>query len=293
MTSIHSFLVVGFLILLCVLLTNAPLVDGFMFDIFQPMSVKPDLLQLTDKQSEKLLSIHLHVGDEEGPRMAVTDLMIELHHETADYEHTTLPGADGQHHKLSSGHRRLEVITNGHFVNLMGTQHVAMQKGCWEMCWRKDKPAGTLICGFELPEEYRRNDAVLPKGEVYISFPLWTREGLKLGQQEKHKVEVRLESYLKERDEALQAFDATDNLIMKAIHIRNAFAATDKYNAVDHHTLETIPMDHQVFPIQDDLLLTVKGLLWTKDSEHRGSHVLLGHANVALASQKSISCLMP
>lgn len=257
------------------------------------MSVRPDLLQLTDKQSDKLLNIHLHVGDEDGPRMAVTGLTIELHHEAANYEHTALPGADGQHHKLSSGHRRLDVLAEGHFVNLKGTQHVHMNKGCWEMCWRKDKPAGTLICGFELPQEYRRNDAVLPSGEIYVSFPLWTREGLTIGQQEKQKTEMRLETYLQERDEALRAFDETDNPIMKAIHIRNAFAATDKYNAVDHHTLGTIPMDHQVFPIQDDLLLTVKGLLWTRDSKQGGSHILLGHADVALASQNSNSRLMP
>jgi len=279
---------VGFL-----LISSTPLISGFLFEMFQPMLMRPDLLQLTDKQTEKLLNIHLHIGNEEGPRMAVTDLMIELHHEPADYEHTKLPGADGPHRNLSSGHRRLDVITGGHFVNMKGTQHVNMQKGCWEMCWRKDKPAGTLICGFELVEEYRRNDAVLPKGEVYVSFPIWTREGLKVGQEEKLKVEQRLETYLRERDEALREFDETDNPIMKAIHIRNAFAATDKYNAVDHHTLGTIPMDHQVIPIQDDLLLTVKGLLWTKGSEQGENHILLGHADVALVSQNSNRRLMP
>lgn len=280
---------------LFLLVSSVSLTSGFLFDMFQqPMSVKPDLLQLTDKQSEKILNVQLHVGDDEqGPRMSIADLMIELHHEHADYEHTSLPGADGRHHKLSSGHRRLDVLGKGHYVDLKGTQHVDMHKACWEMCWRKDRPAGTLICGFELDKDYRRNDAVLPKGEVFVSFPLWTREGLKIGQEEKHKVELQLEHYLQERDEALRAFDETDNPIMKAIHIRQAFAATDKYNAVDHHTLSTIPFDHQVFPIQDDLLLTVKGLLWTRDSEQPDSHILLGHADVALAPKKYNDRLTP
>ena len=281
--------------LFLLVVSRLSLTSGFLFDIFQPpMSVKPDLLQLTDKQSEKMLNVQLHVGDdEEGPRMAIADLIIELHHEHADYEHTSLPGADGRHHKLSSGHRRLEVLGKGHYVDLKGTQHVDMHKACWEMCWRKDKPAGTLICGFELAKDYRRNDAVLPKGEVFVSFPLWTRESLKIGQEEKRKVELQLEAYLRERDEALRAFDETDNPIMKAIFIRQAFAATDKYNAVDHHTLETIPFDHQVFPIQDDLLLTVKGLLWTRDSEQPDNHILLGHADVALAKKRYNDRLTP
>jgi len=279
------------------LLSGAPLASSFLFEnMFQPpMAVKPDLLQLTEKQSETLLKIQLNIGEDEGPQMVITDVVIELHHEPADYPHASLPGADGQHRKLSSGHRRLEVMSKGHFINLKGTQHVKMDKSCWEMCWRKDKPAGTLICGFDVPEEYRRNEAVLPKGEMYVSFPLWTKEGLKIGQKEKEKVQAELEGYLEERDEALRAFDETDNPIMKAFHIRNAFAATDKYNAVDHHTLGTIPMDHQVFPLQDDLFMTVRGLIWTKDWEFKrgGGHILLGSADVSLESKTSKNRLMP
>jgi len=276
-------------------LASAPVASAFLFELFHPMSIKHDLLQLTEKQDEKLLKITLNIGEEDGPRMAVANMVVELHNDPANYEHTTLPGADGEYSQLSSGHRRLDVVSEGHFINLKGTQHVKMDKGCWEMCWRDDKPAGTLICGFDLPEEYTRNEAVLPKGEMYVSFPVWTKEGLKFGQEEKRKVELEMEKYLEERDEALIAFDATDNPIMKAIHIRNAFAATDKYNGIDHHTLSTIPMDHQVFEIQDDLLVTVKGLVWTKDWEFKrgGGHILLGTADVELGSTKPKSQLMP
>ena len=171
----------GFFRCVLLFLASAPVASAFLFERFHPMSIKHDLLQLTEKQDEKLLKITLNIGEEDGPRMAVANMVVELHNDPANYEHTTLPGADGEYSQLSSGHRRLDVVSEGHFINLKGTQHVKMDKGCWEMCWRDDKPAGTLICGFDLPEEYTRNEAVLPKGEMYVSFPVWTKEGLKFG----------------------------------------------------------------------------------------------------------------
>ena len=283
---------VGFLRLLLATITPV-LASGFLNMFPERMSIKQDLLDLTEKQEEKMLKITLEIGGEdEGPKMAIANVMVELHHDVANYEHTTLPGADGEHRKLSSGHRRVDVISEGHFISLEGTQHVKMERGCWEMCWRADKPAGTLIFGFDLPKDYMRNEAILPKGEIYLSFPLWTRAGLKVGQGEKHKVEIEMAKFLEERDDALRAFEATENPIMKAIHIRNAFAALDKYNSIDHHTLQTIPMDHQVFEIQDDLLLTEKGLIWTRESGG-GGHRLLGYAKVELGSKKSNCRLMP
>lgn len=281
----------NFLVLSYVLLLVPSGVKGFLFDPSKP-TIKADLLQLTNTQGDKRLNIQLHIGDEDGPRLAVTDLVFELHHDDANYDHTSLPGADGKHKKLSSGHRRLDVIHCGKFINLSGTQHVEPQKGCWEICWREDKPAGTLICGFELLRDYTRNEVTLPKGEVFVSFPVWTKGSLAIGQMEKQKVEMELESYVHERDEALEAFDATNNPIMKAVYLHNAFAACDKYNAVDHDTVNTIPNHHQVFEIQDDLLLTMMGLVWTKD-RNKGEHVLLGTAKVAPEIKSSKSRLMP
>lgn len=261
-------------------------VSGFTLDdFFRAPSIKPDLFDIAEKQTDQILKIKMNIGDEDGPQMAVSDILVGLHHEPANYEHTTLPGADGRHYKLSSGHRRLDVIAEGQYVSMLGTQHVRMNKACWEMCWRKDKPAGTLICGVELPHEYRRNEAALPQGEIFLSFPLWTKAGLKIGQVEKQKIEVKLQKFLEERDEALIKFEETENPVLKAIHIQNAFAALDRYNSVDHQTMEAIPMDHQVLTIQEDLLLAIKGLVWSKDPA--GGHLLLGHADVSFASQQS------
>jgi hypothetical protein len=268
----------------CILL-SAPVASGFIGNMFQPpvAVVRPDLLKITDRQEDKKLNLQLHIGQEQGgPQMTVTKMVIELHHEPADYEHASLPGADGPQKQLSCGHRRLEVLSEGSFINLEGTQKVQTDKGCWEMCWRKGKPAGTLICGFELPQDYIRNEASLPMGTIFLSFPLFTEEGLKIGQEEKGKIEHQLDRFLHERDEALEAYDMTNNPVMKALHLRNAFVALEKHSDADHITIESIPDDDEVMHLQDDLLLTTKGLIWSKDGDfHSGENTILGLATIS------------
>jgi hypothetical protein len=38
------------------------------------------------------------------------------------------------------------------------------------MVWVKDKLAGNLICGFTIPQKYKRNAAILPPGDLCWSF---------------------------------------------------------------------------------------------------------------------------
>jgi hypothetical protein len=268
-----------------------PMASAFLHNFFQspdPIVIRPDLLQITEKQEDKKLNIQLCIGHPDEAQMAITGMVIELHHEAADYEHVILPGADGPHRDLSTGHRRLDVLSEGHFVSLLGTRHVKTVKGCWEMCWRKDKPAGTLVCGFEIPQEYKRNAAVLPESKMFLSFPLWTAEGLKYGQEEKKKVQEEAQRFLEKRDEELYKFDMTDNQIMKALHLRSAFAADEKYNDMPHDTLELIPDDHEVINLQDDLLLTTNGVIWVKDAEFGSvDHTLLGLATIVPEVKKT------
>jgi hypothetical protein len=267
----------------CILL-SAPVASGFIGNKFQPpVAVRPDLLKITDRQEVKKLNLQLHIGHQkDGPQMAVTEMVIELHHEPADYEHASLPGADGPHKQLSCGPRRLEVLSEGSFINLEGTQKVQTDKGCWEMCWRKGKPAGSLICGFELPQDYTRNEATLPKGTIFLSFPLFTEEGLKIGQEEKGQIEQQLDRFLHEREEALEAYHMTNNPVMKALHLRNAFVAAEKHSDADYITIESIPDDGEVVHLQDDLLLTTKGMIWLKEGDfHTGENTILGQATIS------------
>ena len=41
------------------------------------------------------------------------------------------------------------------------------------MIWREHAKAGALICGFDLPEEVRRNSASIPAGKIYLVSIPW------------------------------------------------------------------------------------------------------------------------
>jgi hypothetical protein len=57
-------------------------------------------------------------------------------------------------------------------------QIVHLENGSLEILWRDNAPHGSIICGFHLNQSYQRNDAMLPKDRLYISFPVWTMESL-------------------------------------------------------------------------------------------------------------------
>jgi hypothetical protein len=174
-------------ILLFLLIATPCLVSSFtqpaeflqnMFKKPQQHVVRTDLQELTNQQADAKLNVQLHVGQEGDSCFAVTDMVLELHHEIATYEHPKMPGADGHQPHLSSGPRRLDVLQEGRYISMLGAQNAKTLNGVWEMNWVKDKPAGTLICGFDIPEEYKRNNAILAKGKAYLSFPVWTTKGL-------------------------------------------------------------------------------------------------------------------
>lgn len=283
-----------------IVLSALPMASAFLNNLFKSESaflnnlfksdleINPKLHQLIDNQSDKKLNIQLLIGDPDESLMVIQDLVFELHREVVDYEHAILPGADGQHGHLSSGHRRLDLVSEGHFINIQGTQQVKTQGGCWEIVWCKDKPAGNLICGFEVPQEYQRNDALLPKSTIHLNFPLWTAEGLKVGQEEKKKVEEQARQCMCDRDEALYYYETTENPIMKAIHFRNVNAAVDEYNELPHDVLESIPDDNNILELQDDILLATNGFVYARlGSNHPQSHAFLGRAKIIPEAKKN------
>jgi hypothetical protein len=272
--------------LICFLLTTTtPLSNGFIQNLFQKknLDLRPELRQITDKQIDAKFNILLNIGKEDETHLAIQGMVLELHREPADdVKRVLLPGSDGPHSQISSGPRRLDVLSEGTYVDLAGTQHVHAFSPCWEMVWIKDKPAGSLICGFEIPQEYKRNAAILPKGDLYFSFSVWTQAGLLFGQAEKRRLEEEHAQVLAERDEHLMKCDMTSNPIMKAVHIRNAFAATDKLNFFPDRDLESIPDLDQVIKLQDDLFLMTAGMVWCKSGEFDTTvhHNVLGQAHI-------------
>lgn len=246
----------------------------------EPVTIKPGLVQMIEAQTEQRLTVTLNIGkDGDSSRLPIKGMVFDLHTEPAQYEHVPMPGIDGPHPMLSSGARRLDLIKEGHYSGMSGTQEVRTLKGCWEMVWRKDATAGTLLCGFEVPEEYKRNDATLPNGRIYISFPTWTKDGLAYGRSEKERYIAQAKEHLDTRDEELEKMQATNNPIMKALHYRNAYEAVEKYGYQPLKMLEGIPDADEVLTLQDDLFLTTKGLVWSKALPD-GKQVLLGTANI-------------
>jgi hypothetical protein len=187
---------------------------------------------------------------------------------------------NGPNPKLSSGARKLDIIQEGRFIDTSGTRRVKTLKGCWEVVWRKDAPAGALICGFEVPEEYSRNGASLSSGRMYMSFPLWTQEGLAEGMERKQYVLKRVKECIEERDEELMKMEQTNNPLMKALHYRNAYAAMEAYYMQPISSLQHVPDEGETLQFDEDLFLTTRGLIWKKDMLSRGSQVLLGGANI-------------
>jgi hypothetical protein len=275
-----------------ILTTMTPLTNGFIHNMFQKHNPdsRPELPQITDKQTDAKFNIRLDIGMKGETHLAIQGMVLELHHEPTadDVKRVLLPGCDGPQSQISSGPRRLDVLSEGTYVDIAGTQHVHTLSPCWEMVWVKDKPAGSLICGFELPQEYKRNAAILPEGDLFFSFPVWTQAGLLFGQTEKRRVKEEHAQVLAERDEHLMKRDTTNNPIMKAVHTRNAFAAMDKLDLLPDRGLESIPDLHQSIKLQDDLFLMTRGVVWCKSGEFGTNvyHKFLGQAYIT--TEKSL-----
>lgn len=251
-------------------------VDGFIV----VQSVKSGLSSIADAQPTQKVAINLDIGGNDAvSRLAISGMTIDLHNVPADYDHVDMPGYNGPHPKLSSGIRMLDVLKHGEFVSLAGTKTVKAIKGCWELVWKEDAPAGALVCGFEISEMYQRNDAILLPGRIYLSFPVWTRETLAYARVEKVRILSTAAEALKEKDAMMEKYFADPNPWMKALHYRNAYAAAELYYNQPVKVVEQVPDEDEVFQLQDNLFCTTRGTIWSK-ALPRGTSVLLGGASI-------------
>lgn len=62
----------------------------------------------------------------------------------------------------------MDILSDGKFVDLTGSKSASLRNGAWEMIWKRNASAGTLMCGFDVPEEVKRNGALLPKGRMFV-----------------------------------------------------------------------------------------------------------------------------
>lgn len=250
----------------------------------EQLIAKPGIKEKLSNHFEQRFVATLTIGQEGGQsKLPIRGMTFDLLDKHAAADHTLLPGVNGPHPHLSSGARQLDIVQEGSFTTIQGTQHVRALNACWELIWKDDTPAGALICGFEIPEEYKRNDAVLPSDRMYLSFPIWTKDGLEYGQSEKARVESLVAELISKKNKELEKMNETSNPLMKALHYRKAYEYTEKFGMQPVERLQRIPSNDEVIMLQDDLYLTTTGLAWQKELP-KGRQLLLGTATINLAN---------
>lgn len=269
--------------------------------LFTQAGKKPELRRFTEAHVGKDLKIRLDImpEGESRPHMSITGMNIKLDGSPASLPHPKMPGADSMRDRhLSSGTLALDVLKEGSFVDMTGTKMAHVQNACWEMVWQKDYLAGYLLCGFDVPEDIRRNAAVLPKGDLFFSFTIWTRETLDRCQKKKRNIQETAFKFSKKRRVEEAKLRRTTNPLMKVLHYRNAFEAAENYRNSGIRHYSKVPEDEDVISMGDNLLVTKTGTMWTNKVTSNGfgrkKHLKLGVATIEpLSTEPDYSGLRP
>ncbi|KAL9180472.1 hypothetical protein ACHAXT_008442 [Thalassiosira profunda] len=262
------------LLLLLSILAGAPSVLGFLPSWVPGAAVSsPDLQTYSQAQTDTLLDIRLSVGVTSDSVFVIDGFQFQLGNAPLAKEECVvpLPGAHGPSPRLSSGAHQLQITHDGSFINMDGTQSVAFREGAWEMIWREHSSAGLIICGLNLEKDARRNDLCLEKGQIYLTWPVWSKDGLAERRATKAEAEEKYKAFEAERDSSIEKMGETPNLLMKALHFRNAAAATEKMDYTGLHNMMDTPTDEDVLEIGEGLQMVRVGTVWTKNGESFGS----------------------
>ncbi len=215
------------------------------------------------------------INDVKSSHLYIKDLIVELNNkepEDENYAKLIPPETD----KLSNtpsvatvrtGPLGLQSHSKGGFVSSKGYQIAPLEHGCWEMLWLEGKPAGSVVCAFDIAEDISRNDAVLKAGTIYISFPAFTKQGLMSMRTEQDQYKTMLELQIATEREELQKIQMTKNPLKKLMHFRNAVIANDEFMRLRSIGYAAVPMNDEEFMfIGDDLMLHSKGSVWSREA---------------------------
>ena len=253
------------------------------------ININAELLEMIDEAPMKhRLSLNLDVGDHMngGSRLSVSGIELELTNDNVvlgegGTQHPSMPGDP----KLSSGVRSLISTQPGTFIDMSGTQRVDLggigeTHSCWEMTWSEFAPSGSLMMAFDCPKDYQRNDAVLPKGPLYVSFSVWSKIGLLIARKYQANAAKQAQEILQERKEEFQKLQSA-NIMMKPIHAKNMEKLEDAINQLMPLLSEVPPEDSQVIELCDGkLFLGKRGMVFTKPEKNigKGAFKRLGFA---------------
>eukprot|EP00551_Chaetoceros_affinis_P000716 CAMPEP_0203647426 /NCGR_PEP_ID=MMETSP0088-20131115/15759_1 /ASSEMBLY_ACC=CAM_ASM_001087 /TAXON_ID=426623 /ORGANISM="Chaetoceros affinis, Strain CCMP159" /LENGTH=296 /DNA_ID=CAMNT_0050505059 /DNA_START=81 /DNA_END=971 /DNA_ORIENTATION=- len=237
--------------------------DAFIFSRNEPY---PNLIDMAQAQTGTLFNVRLQIANPTSlSQLYIDGLQLELDcvAPPKGKDHVMLPGANGEQPELSTGPLGLKA-NGGSFISSGGLQKVRFEQEAWEMVWLADRPTGSIICGFHVPQPYIRNDAILPPGQCFLNFRVWTPKGLHTARNEKMAYERSLAKHVEAQKDAIDKMNATSNPIMKAVHFRNAAAANEMISVTHTNRFQTVPMeDDDVVTIGDGLLVAKQGTIWT------------------------------
>lgn len=219
--------------------------------------------------------------------MAVNGMVFDLTNQTPSFKNdfVKMPGLHGPTPSLSGGLNALTTVQDGSFISMAGSEAVKTSNGCWEIVWRDGAPSGSLICGFEVDQDYMRNDATLPMGTVYISFNMWTSEGLKQAREHKDRTSKKANNALQKRREEIEKFRETTNFLEKARHYYNAMHAAEAYSNQPTKKMNLVPSPDEVLHFEGDLQVSTKGTVWTQNLPG-GKPITLGSARMKSVSKE-------
>lgn len=225
----------------------------------------PELKRYINQQeTNTTLDVRLTIGLTKSDQFVIDGLQFKLCSSKPHDSTVPLPGANGPRPWLSNGVHEIEVLKDGTFINMEGLQNVELRYGVWEMIWRDNAPAGVIICGFSLDKDAIRNDAILEKGQLYLTWPVWSNESLEEQQKRKAQAEIKYKEFENERDTQLEKMINTPNILKKALHFRNAAAATEQMDYTGLHYLVDVPSGDDVLEIGDGLKMVKSGTVWSK-----------------------------
>lgn len=269
-------------------------------NLFQPTVVAPpvDVKLLASNLADTRISICLDVGrvNDLGThmpqdwaretRLMLKDMVVVLKCDAADNACVGLPGSLGPHPQLSSGAHKLQFQNLPKVITMAGEQEVDFRDGAWELVWRDDALAGTVIVGFEAPSGAQRGnaDATIPPGRCYLSFACWRPEALAEARAKLAHANAREEQAQDEYTKSIESFQSIplrwDKAVSKALAFRKACQSQEK---IHHSSIarsfyrEMVPQEEEVVTFSDSLVLCSTGTIWMPMGRFNGrDHVLLG-----------------
>lgn len=220
-------------------------------------------------------------------RLSIHGISVQLQNLPAESSSIVmLPGCNGPNPRLSTGPLSTCVQSHGKFISMNGMQQVQLDSGCWEMVWLENKPAGSVVLGFDIAHDATRNGAKLPSGHIFLSFPVFTQETLDIAKAKKLRHETSFLKYSTLQDEELGKMRMTKNLFQKAIHFRNAVSANEKASLMRTNAYQNVPTDDDdIISIGDDLKLCTNGIVYhsgpsDKETNDKGNYTQIGYASL-------------